>query len=162
MTSRRQFLKSSSALVIGFSLAPELALAQASPARLPGSLSNNRMLDAWLRIDPDGTVTIFTGKIELGQGIGTALAQIAADELDVDLKRIAMVHGDTALTPNEGQTAGSQSVQDSGTAVRFACAEARELLLSAAAAKLGVSASDLKVTDGTIAAPGGATATYWD
>ena len=77
------------------------------------------MLDAWLRIDADGTVTIFTGKIELGQGIGTALAQIAADELDVDLKRIRMVHGDTALTPNEGQTAGSLSVENSGTAVRY-------------------------------------------
>jgi CO/xanthine dehydrogenase Mo-binding subunit len=120
------------------------------------------MLNAWLRIDPNGTVTIFSGKIELGQGIGTALAQIAADELDVDLKRVSLIHGDTALTPNEGQTAGSQSVQDGGTAVRFACAEARELLLGAAAAKLSVPAAELKVTDGTVAAPGGATVTYWD
>src|SRR3989441_968814 len=124
VTSRRQFLKSSGALVIGFSLAPELALPQVSPARLPGSLNNNRMLDAWLRIDPNGSVTIFSGKIELGQGIGTALSQIAADELDLDLKRIAIVHGDTALTPDEGQTAGSQSVEQSGTALRFACGAA--------------------------------------
>jgi CO/xanthine dehydrogenase Mo-binding subunit len=159
--SRRDFLKAGG-LVIAFSLYSNNLFSQVAPARLPGSLNANRMLNAWLRIDPDGSVTIFTGKIELGQGIGTALTQIAADELDVDLKRVGIVHGDTALTPNEGQTAGSQSVQDSGTAVRFACAEARELLLSAAAAKLGVSASDLKVTDGTIAAPGGATATYWD
>jgi CO/xanthine dehydrogenase Mo-binding subunit len=159
--SRRDFLKAGG-LVIAFSLYSNNLFSQAAPARLPGSLNANRMLNAWLRIDPDGSVTIFTGKIELGQGIGTALTQIAADELDVDLKRVGIVHGDTALTPNEGQTAGSQSVQDSGTAVRFACAEARELLLSAAAAKLGVSASDLKVTDGTIAAPGGATAAYWD
>ena len=161
MTSRRQFLKSSGALVIGFSLAPELALPQASPARLPGSLNNNRMLDAWLRIDPNGSVTIFSGKIELGQGIGTALSQIAADELDLDLKRIAIVHGDTALTPDEGQTAGSLSVEQSGTALRFACAEAREILLSAAAAKLGTSPGALKVADGTIVAPGGASLTYW-
>jgi CO/xanthine dehydrogenase Mo-binding subunit len=159
--SRRDFLKAGG-LVIAFSLYSNNLFSQVAPARLPGSLNANRMLNAWLRIDPDGSVTIFTGKIELGQGIGTALTQIAADELDVDLKRVGIVHGDTALTPNEGQTAGSQSVQDSGTAVRFACAEARELLLSAAAAKLGVSASDLKVTDGTIAAPGGATAAYWD
>ena len=96
------------------------------------------MLDAWLRIAPNGTVTIFTGKIELGQGIGTALSQIAADELDVDLARIDVVSGDTARTPNEGQTAGSLSVEQSGTALRFACAEARDLLLTAAAAKLGV------------------------
>src|SRR5207247_6769123 len=104
----------------------------------------------------------FSGKIELGQGIGTALSQIAADELDLDLKRIAIVHGDTALTPDEGQTAGSQSVEQSGTALRFACAEAREILLSAAAAKLGTSPGALKVADGTIAAPSGASLTYRD
>ncbi len=159
--SRRDFLKTGSALVIAFSLAPD-ASGQAKPASLPVSLNNNRMLNAWLRIDADGTVTIFSGKIELGQGIGTALAQIAADELDVDLKRIRIVHGDTALTPNEGQTAGSQSVQNSGTAVRFACAEARDILLNAAAAKLGVAAAALTVNDGVCLAPGGRTAAYWD
>jgi nicotinate dehydrogenase subunit B len=149
--SRREFLKTGAGLVVAFSL-PSSDLFSQTPAaaRLPGSLNNNRMLNAWLRIDPDGSVTIFTGKIELGQGIGTAITQIAADELDVELKRINIVHGDTALTPNEGQTAGSQSMQDSGTAVRFACAEAREILLSAAAARLGVSASDLKVADGVV------------
>src|SRR5262249_22118498 len=109
----------------------------------------------WLSIDADGTVTIYSGKIELGQGIGTALAQIAADELDVDIRRIRLVHGDTALTPNEGQTAGSQSVQDGGTAVRYACAEAREMLLSLAAAKLR--SNELKVVDGTI----NDSLTYW-
>ena len=159
--TRRRFIESG-ALLIGFSLSPHGLFAQASPSKLPGSLDNNRMLDAWLRINPDGSVTILTGKIELGQGIGTALAQIAADELDVDLKRISMIHGDTALTPNEGQTAGSQSMQNSGTALRFACAEARALLLTAAATKLSAPVSDLKVADGTITGPGGATATYWD
>ena len=153
MTSRRDFLKTGGALVIAFSL-DAFAQAPAAP-RLPGSLGGNRMLNAWLRIDPDGTATIFTGKIELGQGIGTALAQIAADELDVDLKRIRMVHGDTELTPNEGQTAGSLSVENSGTAVRFACAEARAMLLAAAAAKLGT--QELKVVDGTI----NDSLTYW-
>ncbi len=138
--SRRDFLKAGSALVVSFSLAPELALGQAKPAPL----------------------TLFTGKIELGQGIGTALTQIAADELDVDLKRIKIVHGDTALTPNEGQTAGSQSVENSGTAVRFACAEARDILVNAAAAKLGVAASALAVNDGTCTAPGGKSIAYWD
>jgi nicotinate dehydrogenase subunit B len=158
-TSRRDFIKTG-ALVIGFALAPRLALAQ--PVRLPGSLNVNRRLDAWLSIDPNGRVTIFTGKIELGQGIGTALSQIAADELDVDLKRIDVVHGDTARTPNEGQTAGSLSVEQSGTALRFACAEARHILVSAAETRLGVAAAELNVSDGTIAAPGGATVTYWD
>jgi nicotinate dehydrogenase subunit B len=157
--SRRDFIKTG-ALVIGFALAPKLALAQ--PARLPGSLNGNRRLDAWLAIDPNGKVTIFTGKIELGQGIGTALSQIAADELDVDLKRIDVVHGDTARTPNEGQTAGSLSVEQSGTALRFAAAEARDILVSAAAIRLGVPAAELKVNDGTVAAPGGTSVTYWD
>jgi len=158
--SRRDFLKAGG-LVVGFTLVSRFALGQ-EPARLPGSLNGNRMLDAWLRIDLNGTVTILTGKIELGQGIGTALAQIAADELDVDLKRIEVVHGDTAQTPNEGQTAGSLSVEQSGTALRFACAEARDILVSAAAAKLGAPAADLKVSDGTVTAPGGASVTYGD
>jgi nicotinate dehydrogenase subunit B len=156
--SRRDFLKASGALVVAFQLRPEIAAAQAP---LPGSLGGNRMLSAWLRIEPSGAVTIFTGKIELGQGIGTALSQIAADELDVDLKRIEIVHGDTALTPNEGQTAGSLSVEQSGTALRYACAEARQILVSAAAVKLAAPASDLKVLDGTVSGPGGTT-TYWE
>jgi len=160
--SRRDFVKASGGLVVGFALAPHPGLAQDRPAPLPGSLNANRMLDAWLRVDPNGTVTIFTGKIELGQGIGTALSQIAADELDVDVKRIHVVAGDTARTPNEGYTAGSLSVEQSGTAVRFAGAEARDILLSAAAVKLGVPAAELRVSDGTVAAPGGATVTYWE
>jgi len=160
--SRRAFLKASSGLVLGFALAPRLAVGQDRPAPLPGSLNANRMLDAWLRIDPNGTVTIFTGKIELGQGIGTALSQIAADELDVDLKRVEVVSGDTARTPDEGQTAGSLSVEHSGTALRFACAEARDILVSAAAVKLGAPAAELKVSDGAVSAPSGTSVTYWD
>src|SRR5262249_44215096 len=122
--------------------------------------NTNRMLDAWLRIDPNGIVTILTGKIELGQGIGTALSQIAADELDVDLTRIQIVSGDTARTPNEAQTAGSLSVEQSGTALRFAAR--REIPRAAAAAKRGAPANELDVSDGTVAASGGATVTYWD
>ena len=160
MTATRRDVLKTGALLIGFTLVLRTTLAQ-SPA-LPGSLNTNRRLDAWLRIDPNGTVTIFTGKIELGQGIGTALSQIAADELDVDLKRIDIVYGDTARTPNEGQTAGSLSVEQSGTALRFACAEARSILLAAAAAKLGVPVADLTVSDGAIAAPSGSRTTFWD
>src|SRR4051812_27171741 len=160
--SRREFLKTGAGLVIAFSIPSNDLFSQTTAVRLPGSLNNNRMLDSWLRIGADGSVTIFSGKIELGQGIGTAITQIAADELDVDLKRISLVQGDTALTPNEGQTAGSQSMQDSGTAVRFACAEAREILLSAAAAKLDVPASELKVADGTISGPSEKKISYWE
>jgi aerobic-type carbon monoxide dehydrogenase small subunit (CoxS/CutS family) len=122
--SRRQFTAGLGALVVAFSLDPKRALGQ-EPPRLPGSLQNNRKLDGWIRINADGTATIFSGKVELGQGILTALHQIAAEELDLPLERIKMISGDTGQTPNEGQTAGSQSVENSGTALRMAGAEVR-------------------------------------
>jgi nicotinate dehydrogenase subunit B len=152
--SRREFAAGLGAIVVAFSLAPRLALAQ-EPPRLPGSLQTNRRLDAWLRINSDGTTTVFTGKVELGQGILTALRQIAAEELDLPLDRIAMISGDTSRTPNEGQTAGSQSVENSGTALRMAGAEARAILLDLAAKRLGVAADALSVADGVISAPDG-------
>src|SRR5690349_24301575 len=121
-------------IAVAFSLAPELVW----PAEdgLPGSLGASPMLDAWLRIDTDGKVTIFTGKVELGQGALTALSQIAAEELDVSLPDIRMVSGLTGLTPDEGFTSGSQSIENGGAALRLACAEARRLLLDRAAARL--------------------------
>jgi nicotinate dehydrogenase subunit B len=164
-TTRRGFLKRGVALTIGFSLAPALgAFAQQPGAAkpLPFSMQTNRNLDGWLRIDANGSVTVFTGKAELGQGILTALSQIVADELDVALARIKIVSADTARTPNEGWTAGSLSIEHGGTALRFASAEARHILLQAAAQKLAVPVAVLQVQDGTISAPGGATATYWE
>ncbi len=172
--SRRSFIKAGS-LTVAFSLSGLLPSAAQTPATtpaatppaparpvLPGSLNGNRMLDGWLRINPNGTVTMFTGKVELGQGILTALTQIVSDELDVDVKRLQVISGDTSLTPNEGTTAGSLSVQDSGTALRYACAEARALLLQAAATKLGVGLSDIRVIDGGISAASGARTSYWE
>ena len=164
-TSRRRFLQQGAVIVAGFALVRSTALPAQQPAPvppLPGSLQNNRMLDGWLAINPNGSVTVFTGKVELGQGIVTALAQIVADELDVDYARIDMISGDTARTPNEGVTSGSLSVQDSGTALRFAAAEARDLLLRAAAAKLNVPATELRVDDGTVSGASGTRATYWE
>src|SRR5262249_7462245 len=146
-------------IIVGFSWSAPSVIAQ-QPARLPGSLNDNRMLDGWISINPGGTVTVFTGKCELGQGILTALAQIAADELDVAYERIEMVSADTARTPKEGMTAGSQSVENSGSALRYAAAEARQILLELAAAKLGVQVANLSVSDGTVAGSG--KITYWD
>jgi nicotinate dehydrogenase subunit B len=157
---RRDFLKQSGAIVVGFSLGATAAYAQQA-APLPGSLNNNRMLDGWLRINADGTVTVFTGKVELGQGITTALAQIAADELDVAYERIEMISTDTARSPDEGMTAGSQSVEYSGTALHYAAAEARDILLQLAATRLGVAADKLSVSDGTVSA-GSVKTTYWE
>src|SRR5262249_1357051 len=123
-------------------------------------LQTNRILDAWIRIGSDGKVTVFTGKVELGQGIVTALAQIAAEELDVPLAQVTMVPADTGRTPNEGQTAGSQSVENSGTALGMAGGEVRGILLELAAKRLGVGVDKLKVADGVITAPDGRKVSY--
>jgi nicotinate dehydrogenase subunit B len=105
---------------------------------------------------------MFTGKVELGQGILTALTQIVADELDVTVARLQVVSGDTERTPNEGVTSGSLSIQDGGTALRFACAQARALLLQAAGDKLAAPLAELSVVDGTITSASGSKATYWE
>jgi CO/xanthine dehydrogenase Mo-binding subunit len=158
---RRNFLKSAGGIAVAFSWSVPAALAQqaARPA-LPGSLNTNRMLDGWIRINPGGTVTVFTGKCELGQGILTALAQIAAEELDLPIARLKMISGDTGQTPNEGMTAGSQSIENSGLALQLAGAEARSILIDLAARKLGVEAGTLQVADGVITAADGRKVTY--
>jgi CO/xanthine dehydrogenase Mo-binding subunit len=147
--SRRAVLAGSGALVVSFALAPCLALAQA-PERLPGSLNGEPMLDAWIRIDANGAVTVFTGKAELGQGIKTALIQLAAEELAVGPGAITLVTADTARTPNEGFTAGSHSMQDSGTAIMNAAAQVREILIHAAAERLQRPADSFHAEDGSI------------
>jgi len=156
--TRRDFGKAAGALVLSFTLVPPLL--RAAAAKLPGSLDKNRMLDAWLRIDADGSATIFAGKVELGQGILTALAQIAAEELDLPLARVAMISGDTAQTPDEEYTSGSQSIEYGGTAIRLACAEARALLVERAAARLNVPAARLTLAEGALRAPDGRSLGY--
>ena len=101
------------------------------------------------------------GKVEIGQGIVTALAQIAADELDVDIGRVQLVRASTAASPNEGVTSGSLSIQQSGRAIRQACAEIRQIFLTAAAARLGIDANALDISDGTIFGPGNVQTSYW-
>ncbi|MDQ1600523.1 MAG: nicotinate dehydrogenase subunit [Actinomycetota bacterium] len=126
---------------------------------LPPHLAANPRLSRWLHVTADGTVTLRTGKVELGQGILTALALIAADELDVDPASVRVVAASTALGPDEGPTAGSMSVADSGSAVRHAAAAVRALFLDAAAVRLG--SDELTVRDGVISRTDGAgTTTY--
>jgi CO/xanthine dehydrogenase Mo-binding subunit len=105
---------------------------------------------------------ISPGKVEIGQGIVTALAQIAADELDVDIGRVQMVRASTAGSPNEGVTSGSLSVQQSGRAIRYACAEIRQIFLDAASDRLGVGIDALDIADGTISGPGNVSTSYWE
>ena len=129
---------------------------------MPVSLAANPVLSSWVRFSPDGEVMISPGKVEIGQGIVTALAQIAADELDVDIGRVQMVRPSTAASPNEGVTSGSLSVQQSGRAIRHACAEIRQIFLDAASDRLGVGIDALDVKDGTISGPGNVSTSYWE
>src|SRR5512139_3623799 len=130
--------------------------------KIPFCLATNKRLDRWVRIYADGTVTVLTGKVEIGQGIVSAMAQMAADELDVAYERIRMVPVDTLQSPDEGTTSGSRSVEEGGTALRYACAEVRDLLLQTAARKLAASLESLTVDDGTIRVRGRPeTLTYW-
>ncbi len=108
-----------------------------APPPLPATLAANPVLSAWLDFSRPGVVTIFTGKVEYGQGVWTALAQVAAEELDVDLRRVRVAPVSTATSPDEGVTSGSRSIEESGSALRQACAQARHLFLAAAADRLG-------------------------
>ena len=136
--------------------------APSPPVNLPVSLAANPKLSSWLKFSGDGCVTVSPGKVEIGQGIVTALAQIAADELDVDLSRIRMVRASTAASPDEGVTSGSLSVQQSGRALRHACAEVRRIFLELASDRLGVGVDALKVDDGIISGPGNVRTSYWE
>jgi nicotinate dehydrogenase subunit B len=169
--TRREFLASGGALVVSFALAPVLYAAQpqeaqnvgrepASSPKLPGSLGKAPMLDSWIRIDADNGITVFTGKVELGQGVKTALTQIAAEELVVDPQRIRLITADTGQTPNEGYTAGSQSMSDSGTAILNAAAQVRGILTGLAAEKLGQPAEKLTLQNDVIRAEDGRSVTY--
>jgi nicotinate dehydrogenase subunit B len=132
-------------------------------ASLPPSLARNARLDRWVAVRPDGVIEIRTGKVEIGQGIISTLAQIAAEELDVDYTRIRMIPADTDRSPNEGVTAGSRSTVESGSALRQACAEVRRAFLDAAAQRLGVDRDELFVRDGTIhRRASNQNTTYWE
>jgi nicotinate dehydrogenase subunit B len=168
---RRRFLVNSLAgsLTVSFTLLPLAeVLAQTTEAgtfrqaapKLPGSLKSTPMLDAWIKIDADGHVTVCTGKAELGTGIRTAFLQIAAEQLDITPGSITLITADTGLTPDEGYTAGSHSTADSGTAIFNAAAQVHGLLLQSAAARLGMDAAQLSTQNGAIIAADGRRMTY--
>jgi nicotinate dehydrogenase subunit B len=133
-----------------------------SASNLPVSLAANPKLSSWIRLTNEGRVEVSPGKVEIGQGIVTALAQIAADELDIDMARVRMVRASTPASPNEGVTSGSLSVQQSGRAIRYVCAQIRQIFLAAAAERLGVETGVLDIRDGTISGPGNVSTSYWE
>lgn len=154
--SRRDVLIGGGALVVSFSLAGSLGDAAAK------SVARDDV-DAFLSIDAKGIVTVYSGKVELGTGVRTALAQMIADELDVPIAMIDLIEGDTALTPDQGTTSGSFSIQNGGVQIRQAAATAKSALLDEAAKQLGANKKDLIVTDGAISnRSGGKSVTYAD
>jgi len=155
MISRREVLQQSGALVVGFSILGPLAkafgqaTAHIDPYGNPDYLDPGQ-LDSWVAVREDGTVIVSTGKVDLGTGIETSLAQIAADELDVPFARVHMQMGDTAKTVDQGRTAGSNTIQAAGQHLRQATAAARVELLKMASTRLDVPADRLVVTDGLV------------
>ena len=161
--NRRDFLKSSGALVVSFSsiAAAADAFAQApQPGRFDGP--GTPELDAWLAIDANGHVTAYTGKVELGHGLYTSQTQLVAEELCVPLARVTLIQGDTGVAPDQGTTSGSQShpVNFNEGGLAGACATARDALLQMAAQRMGVPASILRVEDGIVSGGGRASLSY--
>ena len=160
--SRRAALAGGGALILSFSLSRYAVLAQDAPKPqpLPGDLKKAPFLDSGIRVGGDGVITIYTGKSELGQGIKTALRQIATEALVMKFADTDLITSDTAQTADEGFTSGSQSMSDSGTAILHAAAQVRELLIALAATKLGVEATTLKAEGGKIVTESGQSVGY--
>jgi nicotinate dehydrogenase subunit B len=146
---RRELLKASGILAIGFSMSGVVGSAGAATLLAPKSVAKEA-IDSWLTIGPDDRITIFCGKVDLGTGARTALTQLAAEELDVAFKRIEMVMGDTATTPDQWLTAANLTIFQGGSELRRAAASARRALVDRAAQRLGVPAGELTVEDGVV------------
>jgi nicotinate dehydrogenase subunit B len=143
--TRRMILKGG-ALTVGFACAgiPRLALSQGTRSLDP------KNVDSFLSVNSDGTVTVFCGKVDLGQGLRIAIRQIAGEELGIGVDKIHYVEGDTALTPDQGRTSGSSGIQGGGMQIRQAAATAREALIGFAAERLNMKADDLVAQDGQV------------
>ncbi|HTJ91228.1 MAG TPA: molybdopterin cofactor-binding domain-containing protein, partial [Acidocella sp.] len=154
--SRRSLLKLSSGLVVAFSLfKPAESTAEAAAGPIPGGVPPDAgRLYAWLAVHPDDTATLFTGKVDLGTGAETALAQIAAEELDFPVDRLNVVMGSTAETVNQGHSGGSRTIRYAGPQIRHAAAAGRQALLDLAAVHFKVPADQLSVANGVISVAG--------
>ena len=152
LLNRRSVLKASGALVVTFALMPRFTVAIRAGAAKPVTLD---AVDSYLAIGTDGRITVYSGKVDLGTGVRTALTQIVADELNVPLDRVTVIQGDTLLTPDQGPTFGSLSIQNGGAQLRRAAATARRALLEKAADRLKTDVSRLSIRDGLVISPSG-------
>lgn len=154
--SRRTFLRSSGALIVGFAAADISGLLGTGPAVAAAQAPQDRrtQLDSWIAIAADGTVMAYAGKVEIGQGLTTALTQLVAEELSVPLARVRLVLGDTAITPDQGNTSGAQSHPENfrHAGLAQAGATAREALVQMASTRLGIPVGELTVADGVVRA----------
>ncbi len=149
--ARRDLLKGAGALVVGFGFSGTLSvMAQTAPGGAVKPPLAADQLDSWIAVHQDGGISAFFGKMDMGQGVDVAIAQIVAEELDVDVRRVSVVMGDTASSLNQGGASGSTGVQKGGIALRNAAAEARRVLVEMAASRLGVPVATLAVTDGVV------------
>jgi len=169
MNTRREFLKTGGALVIGFSLGEPVSAqergASATTAAVRGTVAgppDARQIDTWLAVHADNTATVYIGFAELGQGASTALLQIAAEELDLDMSQLSSVGLDTNVTPNQGGTYSSAAINRGGPQVRTAAAEARLALLQLASKSLNTPVDQLSISKGVVSASGvpGRSVTY--
>jgi CO/xanthine dehydrogenase Mo-binding subunit len=155
MTTRRDFLKTGGALVVGFSLADEV-LAQGAQGTVPSSPRSLdlRQIDTWIAVHSDNTATVYIGFAELGQGASTALLQVAAEELDLEMGQVKSVPLDTSATPNQGGTYSSAAINRGSPQIRTAAAEARLALLKLASARLNAPVERLIVSKGIVSVSG--------
>lgn len=161
LTLRRDFLKAGGALIVGFQLGDTLRAQDATARGTVAGPPDPKQIDTWLAIHADNTATVYIGFAELGQGNSTALLQVAAEELDMDMSQLTTVRLDTNVTPNQGGTYSSASIQRGGPQVRTAAAEARQALLQMASKKLGATVDRLTVSKGVVSA-GASAVSYGD
>jgi CO/xanthine dehydrogenase Mo-binding subunit len=147
--SRRAVLKGG-AITVGFALAGMPSRGRAQSAAVAKRILDSKEVDAFLAVNADGTVTLFCGKVDLGQGLRIAIPQIAAEELGINVDKITFIEGDTALTPDQGRTSGSNGIQRGGMQIRQAAATARKALLEMAAQRLNAKADDLDTAGGMV------------
>src|ERR1700726_3900569 len=147
MINRRLLLQATGALIVTFSLIP--GPSRAPPADTAKTVSPDRV-DGFIAIDIGGNVLVYSGKVDLGTGVRTAFTQIVAEELDVPMSQVTVIQGDTGLTPDQGTTSGSLSIQNGGMQLRRAAATARRALLERAATELKQDASMLAIRNGVV------------
>src|SRR5512142_2278378 len=151
MLSRRDVLKTGGALVVSFALGARAKAQTASgPDAALGKPVDPTEVDSFLAVHADGSVTVYTGKVDLGTGLRIAIRQMAAEELELPVERVALVEGDTALTPDQGSTGGSTGLTRGGVEVRQAAATARQAIIALGAAQLQRPATELTIADGQV------------